>query len=693
MPHRYPMLNACFLARPATGAEIFLQGLQAFEAAMHCACVRAAQRSLQQQQAALLRQQQEAEEQQRQQQLRQQVLAAQAHVQRLRSPHAHTPVRRHSYSGAGSQQLIFPLPELRPTVQQQQRQQGGMPPTPDPSTLQQVRAATAADPAVGSPSAPQADQPLPATRGSMWPREAMARLEASRNDGRPADAPEASLHAQTPNTQQRQQQHHLLRGGNTTTSPQQQHREHQQALAAQVAQMFAERQQQRQQEQQRRAPSTALLPPAPTLPAAPVAGLSASALIAGLIQEAAEAVVAAAAAEAADAYPSASVPAQASATPLSAAQAPPASQAPSRSQLLRCNTHSGVPATASAAGVPSSQATPAASAAAAAATSTGAHVSPAPLPHPRAHVQLPHSGDMTDAEDSGSFAAAPQHQHPLLCTHHHHPAALDHTGEAGGSGAMGGRAAASSTGATTDALRSMPCGAEAAGSFDVAEATTAPLGGAAAAGPVGGKQAAPPDAAASSTSAVLPLRYTTFPQPGMQRGGSATAPAAAAASSGAPNSSDAIAAATVAAARPGRSSGMGAFRFPGCFSFPRGLPAAVSEVDLDEQHHNGGALASPPRMYGSAQQPTVRVQLRSAPYVPPAQPHVGPAEQLPSAVSTVRTRGGNSSNSSNAAHSGAGGSSDALGAGRKLFEALLPVAGLRRLKTALAQRFGAGDEA
>ncbi|GFR52202.1 hypothetical protein Agub_g14741, partial [Astrephomene gubernaculifera] len=43
-------VNFVFRCRcPDTGAEIFLQGLQAFEAAMHCACVRAAQRSLQQQ--------------------------------------------------------------------------------------------------------------------------------------------------------------------------------------------------------------------------------------------------------------------------------------------------------------------------------------------------------------------------------------------------------------------------------------------------------------------------------------------------------------------------------------------------------------------------------------------------------------------------------------------------------------------
>lgn len=42
-------VNFVFRCRcPDTGAEIFLQGLQAFEAAMHCACVRAAQRLMQQ---------------------------------------------------------------------------------------------------------------------------------------------------------------------------------------------------------------------------------------------------------------------------------------------------------------------------------------------------------------------------------------------------------------------------------------------------------------------------------------------------------------------------------------------------------------------------------------------------------------------------------------------------------------------
>ncbi|GIM16320.1 hypothetical protein Vretimale_18955 [Volvox reticuliferus] len=59
-------VNFVFRCRcPDTGAEIFLQGLQAFEAAMHCACVRAAQRSLQQQhqQQQLLLQQQQQEQQ------------------------------------------------------------------------------------------------------------------------------------------------------------------------------------------------------------------------------------------------------------------------------------------------------------------------------------------------------------------------------------------------------------------------------------------------------------------------------------------------------------------------------------------------------------------------------------------------------------------------------------------------------
>ncbi|KAG2497297.1 hypothetical protein HYH03_004880 [Edaphochlamys debaryana] len=51
-------INYVFRCRcPDTGAEIFLQGLQAFEAAMHCACVRAAQRSLQQQQQLAAQQQ------------------------------------------------------------------------------------------------------------------------------------------------------------------------------------------------------------------------------------------------------------------------------------------------------------------------------------------------------------------------------------------------------------------------------------------------------------------------------------------------------------------------------------------------------------------------------------------------------------------------------------------------------------
>ncbi|GLC43026.1 hypothetical protein PLESTM_001414700 [Pleodorina starrii] len=63
-------VNFVFRCRcPDTGAEIFLQGLQAFEAAMHCACVRAAQRSLlqqqqQQQQALLLQEQQQQQQQQ-----------------------------------------------------------------------------------------------------------------------------------------------------------------------------------------------------------------------------------------------------------------------------------------------------------------------------------------------------------------------------------------------------------------------------------------------------------------------------------------------------------------------------------------------------------------------------------------------------------------------------------------------------
>lgn len=644
---------------------------------MHCACVRAAQRSLQQQQAALLRQQQEAEEQQRQLQLRQQLLAAQTSAQRFRS--AHAPVRRHhSYSGAIGQQLIFPLPQLRPNVRQQQ-QQGSMPPTPDPSTPDptQVRAASAANPAVDGHSTPHADQPLPRTHGSVWAREAVAGPAASRNHCWPTglaprapDALGASHHAQTPNTHHQQQHHHhhhLLRGGNTTTSPQQHHREHQQALAAQVAQMFAERQQRRrQQQEQRMASSAALLPPAPTLPAAPVAGLSASAPVAGLIQQAADAFADAAT----DAYPIAVAPPQASAAPASATQAPPGSRASSRSQLHHYNTHSCVPTTAAAAGVPSSHATPAASAAAAAAAA--------------------HYGDVTDAEDSGSFAAAPQHQHPLLCTHHHHPGMLDHTAEAAGPRAVDGGA----TGATTDALRSMPCGTEAGGSFAVSGATAAPLSGAAAAGPAGAKQPA-------ATSAVLPLRYMAFPHAGMPRGGSSTTAAAAAApSSAAPSSSDAVAAATAAtaAARPGRSSGIGAFRLPGCFSFPRGLPTAISEADRDGQHRSAGPLTSPSRMYGSAQQPAVRIQLRSAPYVQLPQPQEVPAGQLPSVISaesTVRGRDGKttSSSSSQAAHSGAGGSGDAVGSGRKLLDALLPVAGFRRLKAALAQRFGASDEA
>ncbi|GIL62530.1 hypothetical protein Vafri_16743 [Volvox africanus] len=63
-------VNFVFRCRcPDTGAEIFLQGLQAFEAAMHCACVRAAQRSLQQhqqQQHLLLQQQQQQQQQHRQ---------------------------------------------------------------------------------------------------------------------------------------------------------------------------------------------------------------------------------------------------------------------------------------------------------------------------------------------------------------------------------------------------------------------------------------------------------------------------------------------------------------------------------------------------------------------------------------------------------------------------------------------------
>mmetsp|Transcript_32553 Transcript_32553/g.71854 ORF Transcript_32553/g.71854 Transcript_32553/m.71854 type:complete len:403 (+) Transcript_32553:258-1466(+) len=55
-------VNLVFRCRsPDTGAEIYLHGLEAFEAAMHCACVRAAQRQLQLQQQLLRKQHQDME--------------------------------------------------------------------------------------------------------------------------------------------------------------------------------------------------------------------------------------------------------------------------------------------------------------------------------------------------------------------------------------------------------------------------------------------------------------------------------------------------------------------------------------------------------------------------------------------------------------------------------------------------------